>query len=321
MRRALALGTAAILLAASVAEAAPRTRRAARAGLRSSRIDAILPPEVSRAGPVQPGVATPAFTFDLLAPFFFNSNPATLEGSPHPGWEAHPEIRLGWTRRSEAVLPLRWDALIDTSADRFRRGAEANADTLLGRVRAQYESGRDDQEWQPFLSFQPSRDYAPAFRHRLETRHDLAAGVSTQWNLDAAWRRVAPAGDTGPATVWSASVNASLQRRFAAPFPDSWALLVNPGLAWTPTPRLSVSAEAEVSRRFFDRRDGASRRDWLVVPTLTLDYLPSEGALPPSLGSPAVSLQLFLTRQSANQHGLSFTQYGAGPILRSTWRF
>lgn len=320
MRRAWALGLAALLLSASVAEAA-RSRRAARAGLRNSRIDALLPPEDPRAAPAAPGQAAPPFTLDVLAPFFFNSNPASLEGSPHPGWETHPEIRLGWTRRTEAVLPLRWDALIDTAADRFRRGAEANADTLLGRLRVQRDTGRDDQELQPFLSFQPARDYAPGFRHRLETRHDLAAGVSTQWNFDAGGRRVARDRDTGPATVWSLSVNGSLQRRYAAPFPDSWAFVVNPGVAWTPTPRVSLSAEAEITRRFFDRRDGAARRDWLAVPVLTLDYAVPEGTLPASFGRAAVSLQVFLSRQSANQPGLSFTQYGAGPILRSSWAF
>ena len=102
---------------------------------------------------------------------------------------------------------------------------------------------------------------------------------------------------------------------------NSWAVVVNPGLAWTPAPRLSLSVEAEVTRRFFDREDGASRRDWLAVPVVTLDYLPPEGVLPPQFGRPGISLQLFLARQSASQPGMSFTQYGAGPILRTSWQF
>ena len=227
MHRALTIAVAALLLSSSMAGAA-RTRRAARASLRTSRIDALLPPEESRAAPRQLGDTTspPAWTLDLLAPFFFNSNPATLEGSPHPGWETHPGVRLGWTRRSEVLVPLRWDALVDSSADRFRRSALADADTLLGRLRVQYESGRDDQEWQPFLSFQPARDYTPGLRQRLETRHDLAAGASVQLNLDRDLRRLPPMADSAAATVWSLSLNASVQRRWAAPFPT-------PGRWWS----------------------------------------------------------------------------------------
>ena len=328
MRRALALGVAALLLTAAAAEAAP-TRRASRAGLRNSRIDAVLPPEESRAPPPLPGQPAPVrlgFTLDLLVPLFLNSNPATLAGRPDADFEAHPGLRLGWTGRARAPVPLRLDALVDTSTDRFRRTVQADADTLLGRLRLQYESGRNDQELQPFVSFQSVRDFRPGFAGRLETRHDLAAGASIRWNFGRDGRRVRAGGESAKGesegeTVWSISMNALAQRRFAAPFPGSWAVVVNPGLAWTPTPRLSVSAEVEITRRHFDRQGGAARRDWLALPVLTLDYVLPDGTLPAGFGSPAVSLQLFLARQSANQPGASFTQYGAGPILRTSWRF
>ncbi|WP_431272240.1 hypothetical protein [Dankookia sp. P2] len=122
-----------------------------------------------------------------------------------------PEARLTWSRKLEAA-PLRLSALADASTDRFMRARDAGADLLYGRLRAQHESGADDQEWQPFVSYVPTLTFAPTYARRVDTWHDFALGAAKSWEWDGGWHRVPHGTDTAAQAAWTFAVNGTWQR-------------------------------------------------------------------------------------------------------------
>ena len=310
-----------------------RAKRAASVASRQARTDALAPPEDPANGfgiappmPGAPAAAPPAFSADLLIPFFWNSDPEQAAlGTPSP--EVTPEGRLTWSRKLEAA-PLRLSALADASTDRFMRARDADADLLYGRLRAQYESGADDQEWQPFASYVPTLTFAPFYARRVDTWHDLALGAAKSWEWDGGWHRVPRGADTGAQAAWTFAVNGAGQRRERDGGPASFALLLNPSVTWAISATWNASLEVDLTRRWYDRFEGHGRRDWLVVPIVTVEYQVPEDWLPPqgsrlgrALGAPVLDLQVYLTRQASSLAEARFHQWGAGPILRTAWKF
>ncbi|MFL1461841.1 hypothetical protein ACI6QG_06540 [Roseococcus sp. DSY-14] len=312
------LAAAALLAPPPPAEA--RTRAAARRQakvaqeLRIIRRDAIAPPEDIAGG--EGG----RWSLDLQLPLLWNANPGARHPPGRGDVQATPEARLGWSHRPAAV-PLRLAATLDAAADRYGRSGIAGSDTLFLRLRAQRESGRDDQEVQPFVMLQSARDHEPGWGSRLESRHDLTLGAAAELNLDRSWRRVPRGPDTRDATAWSLGLNLGVQRRWREEAPPSLALVANPSAGWTPHRRFTASLELEAARRWHARDGQGRRRDWLAAPVLTLEWLPAEGWLPGWLGAPAVNLQVFGARQWSSRAEWDFRQGGAGPLLRTTWRF
>jgi hypothetical protein len=329
------LGVAAVLLGlmSDLAEAASthsptRTRaaRSANVATRIARVGALAP---AAAVTAQPGVEEQAaplpFAIDLLLPFLWNSDPGQAShGSP--AVETTPELRLTWSQR--LGIPVRVSALLDASSDRYAQVAAANADLLLGRLRAQYESGRDDQEWQPFLAYQPSFIFTPTWAKRVDTWNDVGGGVARYIGLDENFHRVAAGSDTRGDSAWTLGVELAGYRRFRDGGPPSWGLFTNPSVAWQISQQWSFAAEVDITLRWFDRFDDRGRRDLLVTPIVTLEYQPPERWLPTSgsgwrraVGTPLIDLQVYLSRQNSTNEDARFRQWGAGPILRTGWKF
>ncbi len=337
--RLILAGTAvlAMVLPDPAAARGPRNRVAAvrsRSDVRAARSDALAPPEQPAAGaglaPASPADAPTSadpepdtyFALDLLAPALFNSNAEQLRNEGTGALENNPEARLSWSRRFPGV-PVRLGAVADASSDRFGRVRQADVDQVYARLRAQFETGLDDQQYQPFLSWQPTfldNHTDPRLR---ETRHDLAVGLDKQFNFDAGFRRLAALPDTSGATIWSFGINAALQRRWRQPEPGSLALLVNPSITYVPLPWLNASFEVDITRCWFDRAAGAARQDWLVTPVLTVEFTPPDSWLRGGglLGAPVLDFQFYFARQASTQSEQRFTQWGAGPVLRTSWRF
>lgn len=304
-----------------------------RADIRASRTNALAPPEQPAAGagiaPVDPADAPSAadpvpdtfFALDLLAPLLFNSNAEQFRTRGTAALEATPEARLGFSRRYPGV-PMRLGAVADASTDRFGRVPRADTDQVFARLRAQFESGTNDQQAQPFLVWQPTFIDTHSDPRLRETRHDLAIGIDKQFNFGAGWRRVPPSPDSSGETVWSLGINASLQRRWRQPEPGSLALLVNPSITYVHAPWLSASLEVDITRRWFDRTGDSGRRDWLVIPVLTVEFIPPAARNGGGwLGSPVLAFQAYFARQASSQPEDRFAQWGAGPVLRTSWRF
>lgn len=308
------------------------TERTARAAIRRSLRDAMAPPEAPQAGVGITSTAQrfaaeqapPSFwSLDTLFPTFLNTNPA--QGPvQQPSLELTPEARLSWSRRWDG-LPVRVSALADASIDRFSRHdvrAAADANTMTGRLRAQYESGTDDQEWQPFMGFLPTSIWSPGFVRRLDIWQDIQFGVSKGWAWDMNWRRIGRAEDAEDHAAWVANLTLAASRRFREEGPSSWATLFNPSITWTPRPHVSASLELDLWRRWYDLFDGVRRRDWLAIGVITLEYVPAADSVAPHwLGKPVFDLQIFVARQRSNLAFDDFRQAGTGPIFRTAWKF
>jgi hypothetical protein len=310
--------------AASVKQRAQRTHNIA---TRISRIDSLgSAVAVTTQQSVEEQAQPPPFALDLLLPFFYNTDP---EQASHgkPSLEMTPEARLTWSQRFGA-LPVRFSALLDASSDRYAQATDANADLILGRLRAQYESGRDDQEWQPFTFYQPSFIFTPTFAKRVDTWNDIGLGIARYIGLDAGFRRVAAGPNTNTTSIWTLGFEVSGARRFRDGGPTSWAVFTNPSVNWRFAERWSLSAELDITYRWYDAFLDRKRRDLLTTPIITLEFQPPEGWLPGRgsrwgrlLGSPLIDLQIYLSRQNSSLEETRFRQWGAGPILRTGWVF
>jgi hypothetical protein len=331
VRTAWLLGAALLCSHVTAAEATSLRTRAARThnvSTRISRIDSLLPTTQVVAPPGVKEEARPLpFAFDLILPFFYNTDPdQSLSGKP--SFEVNPEARLTWSQRLEA--PVRISALLDVNADQFTRRSDngANADMILGRLRAQYESGRNDQQWQPFAYWQPNLIFSQFFAQRVDTWNDLGLGVARYLDFGPGLRRVAVAGDTRDAAVVTLGIEISGSRRFRDGGPASFAAFANPSVNWQVTPQWSFAAQADLTYRWFERFLDRERRNQLATPILTLEYQPPDGWLPHpgsglarALGTPLVDFQVFFSRQHSNIEQARFRQFGLGPMLRTGWRF
>jgi hypothetical protein len=114
-----------------------------------------------------------------------------------------------------------------------------------------------------------------------------------------------------------------VQRRERDGGPASTALLLNPSVTWAISAQWNASLEVDATRRWYDRSEGHHRRDWLATPVLTVEFQPPDAWAPATqwAGAPVVDLQVFLTRQASNLEEGRFHQWGAGPILRTGWKF
>jgi hypothetical protein len=264
----------------------------------------------------------PRFSFDLLLPLVYNTNPGQAPSRAMPSLEATPEMRLSWARRFDA-LPVLFSAVLDTSTDRFARAGSADTGDAYGRFRAQYESGTDDQEWQPFGSVVPTWSFSPGFSTGTTYWTDYNLGVSKLFSFDRFAQRVPPGVETDTRAALTLGINASVQRRIAqdAFDPSSTAVLVNPSVTLTLADRWSASLEVDLTWRRYDALEGTRRRDLLATPVLTLEYDFGDGEVPARLGKPVVNLQVFFSRQTSSLPDFGFGQFGAGPVLRTGWRF
>jgi len=326
-----ALLTALPPLCGPAAEAASLRDRAVRShnvATRIARIDSLLPTTAVIAPPDVKEEARPLpLGLDLLLPLFYNTDPnQTAVGTP--SLEVNPEARLTWSQL--LAVPVRLSALLDVNADYFTRRADAgaNADMILGRLRAQYESGRDDQEWQPFAYWQPNLIFSHFFAQRVDTWNDLGLGVARYLDFGPGLRRLPAGANTRDPATLTLGLETSASRRFRDGGPASFAAFANPSLNWQVNAQWSFAAEAQLTYRWYERFLERERRDRLATPILTLEYLPPERWLPRAgsgwaraLGRPLIDLQVFFSQQASSIDLARFKQWGMGPVLRTAWRF
>ena len=130
------------------------------------------------------------FTFNVLAPIFYNSNADLTPSGGTAGQnsaEFSPIVGLSWST-PVFDLPLRFTAGVRAEVDRFTQVPSADFDKVALSGRLQYVDPTNDQAYSPYFVYAPRFDFDPFFRERFATRQDLNLGVNKTFNFDANFR-------------------------------------------------------------------------------------------------------------------------------------
>jgi hypothetical protein len=268
---------------------------------------------------------TPQFTLNVLAPALFNSNAQFLSSGGSKTLEGSPLVRLGWASQLFDT-PIRVSAGASLETERFVNAAGAAIDYIRPNARAQYINPENDQDYSPFLSYVPRLDFDPTFANNIATRQDLNLGVVKVFNFDGDFNRTPVAPNSSSASVWSFGFSIGGQRRFRDPRPQSYALLFNPSASYVISEQWNASFSMPITRRWFDAISGVSQRNLTWEPTGVVEYV-----IPPDWlggadaarwrGNPAIDFIGGLERNWSNISGREYTQWRAGLVFKTGWRF
>jgi len=274
---------------------------------------------------VEQAARTPQFTLNVLAPAFFNSNAQFLSSGGSQALEGSPVVRLGWASQL-FDLPIRVSGAASVESERFVNAPDAAIDYIRPSARAQYINPNDDQDYSPFLSYVPRLDFDPTFANNFSTRQDLNLGVDKVFNFDGDFNRIPFGSNSSSATVWSFGFGAGGQRRFRDPAPQSYALFLNPSAAYVISEQWNTSFSMPTTGRWFDTINGVNQRNLTVEPVGVVEYVILSGWLggvdaARILGNPAADFLIGVERNWSNVSGAAYTQWVAGLVFKTGWRF
>jgi len=273
---------------------------------------------------VEQAIRSGRFTFNVLAPLYFNTNPQTVGSGGTPSLEGTPVVQGGF------AMPLfdqhlRLSSLVGFEFDRYARASAsvADFDKIRINVRAQYTDPNNDQALAPFLAYVPRIDFTPTFAREFATRQDVNLGVVKTFNYDADFRRIPISGSSGADATWSFGVSALVQHRFRSPPPASNAIGVYPSVSYVIAEQWSFLGAVGLTQRWFDQVNGFSQRLLLLEPIATLEYaLPDAwfGGHARLFGQPALDLQVAYERNWSNFSGATASVWFVGFAFKFGWR-
>jgi hypothetical protein len=285
-------------------------------------------------------------TLNGLWPIYYNSNAEAIPSGGTKTAETNPEFRLSWAKQLQQ-MPIKLTALVDANSDRYARSNGADGDLTYGKFRAQYITGNNDQEFEPFVNYGPKSAFTPTFEAGTTATHDFTIGFDKAFNYDYMFRRIGSnspfgiSGDTSGATVWSFGFTGTLTRRLTNAGQDSIIATASPSVTYNLTnlpnanatdAQWNVSLGTNISRRWYDKSGSMTRMDWVVNPVLTIEFVPpsswfkgvnehDQDASRKALGKPVIDFQLAFAQDSSNQAAHSFHQWSIGPMLKTGWKF
>ena len=268
---------------------------------------------------------TPQFTLNVLAPAFYNSNAQFLSSGGSQALEGSPVVRLGWASQLFDT-PIRISGAAGLETERFTNAPGAAIDYIRTSARAQYINPENDQDYSPFFSYVPRLDFDPTFANNFATRQDLNLGVGKVFNFDGDFNRVPASSNSSAATVWSFGISGGGQRRFRDPAPQSYAFFFSPSASYVISEQWNASFSIPITRRWFDTINDLSQRNLTLEPTAVLEYVIPTGWLDGAdaarmLGNPAVDFIAGVERNWSNLSQAAYTQWRAGLVLKTGWRF
>jgi hypothetical protein len=268
---------------------------------------------------------TPQFTLNVLAPALYNSNAQFLSSGGSQTLEGSPLVRLGWASQLFDT-PIRVSAGASLETERFVNAPGAAIDYIRPSARAQYINPQDDQDYSPYLSYVPRLDFDPTFANNFATRQDVNLGIQKAFNFDGAFNRLPAGSNTSSATVWSFGFNIGAQQRFRDPSPQSHAFFFDPSVAYVVSEQWNASFSMVITRRWFESVGGISQRNLTWEPIGIVEYvIPGDwlGGADRArwLGTPAIDFVGGLERNWSNISGREYSQWRAGLVLKTGWRF
>ena len=113
--------------------------------------------EFATAPGLEQAARQPQFTFNALAPLFYNSNPEFRSSGGPQSLEGSPVARLGWASQLLGT-PLRVSGVASLEWERFPNANAASVDYFRSSARLQYINPGDDQGFSPFFAYVQRRD-------------------------------------------------------------------------------------------------------------------------------------------------------------------
>jgi hypothetical protein len=270
----------------------------------------------------------PQFTFNILAPIFYNSNADLTPTGTVAGRNSAEFSPIVGLSLSTPVfdLPVRFTANVRAEVDRFTQVPSADFDKVALAARLQYIDPANDQAYSPYFVYAPRFDFDPFFRERFATRQDLNLGINKTFNFDANFRRVPFSANTLGETVWSFGMTVFGQRRFRDPQPSSWAFFVIPSMTYVISESWNVSFGIEFMRRWFDPYQGVNEAEWFIEPIATLEFVLPESWFGSArnatlFGRPAIDLQMAYEQNWSNIPAFSYSAWHVGAAHKLGWRF
>ena len=267
------------------------------------------------------------FTFNILAPFNYNSNAEAANVGGTQTAEFSPRVGLAWST-PVFDMPLRFSANLFAESDRFTQPAAygANFDKLGGSARLQYIDPENDQGYSPYIAYAPRMDFDTTFGPWFATRQDLNVGFNKRFNFDGNFQRAPSSANSRDATVWSFGLTTFLQQRFRYPTPSSDAFYVIPSVSYLISENWNASLGAEVLRRGFAPVGGFAREDVLLEPILTVEFVMPEswfgtGRTAALVGRPALDFQVSYENNWSNLQAATYSVWHVGVVLKAGWRF
>jgi hypothetical protein len=154
----------------------------------------------------------------------------------------------------------------------------------------------------------------------------LNVGIDKRFNFDSDFNRVPAAPNSSGARVWSFGFSIGGQRRFRDPSPQSYAFFFNPSVGYVISEEWNASFSMPITRRWFDTISGVSQRNLTWEPTGILEYVIPANWLGGAdaaqwLGNPAIDFLAGLERNWSNISGREYSQWQAGLVFKTGWRF
>ena len=280
---------------------------------------------IATAPGLEQAVPAPQFTLNVLAPALYNSNAQFLSSGGSQTLEGSPLVRLGWSSQL-FDSPIRLSGAASMETERFVNAPGAAIDYIRTSARAQYVNADDDQDYSPFFSYLPRLDFDPTFANNFATRQDLALGLNKVFNFDGAFNRIPTSSNSSSEAVWSFGFGVGGQRRFRDPPPQSYAFFFSPSASYVISEEWNASFSLPITRRWFDMFDDVSQRDLILEPTAVLEYVIPSGwlggaSMARMMGNPAIDFVAGVERNWSNLSPATYTQWRAGVVLKTGWRF
>jgi hypothetical protein len=306
------------------------------------------------AGP--PPEGKPQFAFNILAPFSWDSNANSLPSGGTSALQFSPDLRLGFTDHFAGLGGVKISGVTDLVINRYSNSAGTDASPASYSFEIQHVSGKNDQEYQPFLAFSSQTAYNSDFSTDTGTVRKLYGGFDKVWNFGyfepgEGMKKVPKQATNNHFITLQAGLSAQVGRSFATSSPDSTYLKVTPSFGYNSNnghdsngyaAHWSLSLGANIAHAWKDAAAAAAgapqpaaERDWTVSPLLTVLFSPPvrwfrwDASQPDSqqarnaehLGNPTITLQIAYSRFSSNVTGKSYDAWAIGPSLGASWKF
>ena len=296
------------------------------------------------------------FSFNLVLPVNWDSNVNTLPSGGVSALEFSPDLHLGATDQFRALGGVKISGAADIILTRYSNSAGTNLSPASYSFEIQHVSGKNDQEFQPFIAYSSQTAFSSDFSTDAGTVRKLYAGFDKLWDYGYVIRgnglQRDPRDQTFSSTFTTLQFGFSAQvgRSFATSSSDGTYLKALPSIGYTSNNGVdskgdlahwSVSLGANITRVWKDSRSAlsgaqlpAAERDWTVSPMLTVLYSPPlrwfKWANPdPAVldrnatrwGNPTITLQIAYSRFSSTLPGISYDAWSIGSSLGASWRF